>query len=64
MFCKRSTGHVLNLDFEIFFGIGETYHVFESMSEATEFANNKLEANLELEFHLMKEDGTEIEKST
>ena len=64
MFCLRSTGHILNVDFEIFFGLGETYHIFESMTEAIDFANSILEDNPELEYQLMKEDGTEIEKST
>jgi len=54
-FAKVKTGHVLNLNMDLYLGEGEIYHVFDSLEEAIKFAKEKINEDSEIEGWIMTE---------
>lgn len=54
-FAKVKTGHVLNLNMELYLGEGFIYHVFDSIGRANKFAKNKINEDPEIECWIMTE---------
>jgi len=61
LFTDKATGHILNMEFEVYIGLSDVYHIFESKNEALKFASSKIQENPEFEYSLMKEEGSALE---